>query len=124
MCGDALFCSNRKVESEIHIRFVQSWCVPLCAALCTCLCVRLCVRAFVCGPVYVIRSNLSSSVAGRDKVDVASSNPHSGNSLFHVCSRNVFIDFVSASSYDANERTCNFVNYTCEKLTIMESPSI
>ena len=51
MCFDALFCSNRKVESEIHIAFVQSLCVPLCAVLCTCRCERPYVRAFVCGPV-------------------------------------------------------------------------
>ena len=131
MCGDALFYSNRKVESEIHLAFVQSLCVPLCAALCTCLCLRPCVRAFVCGPVYVFRSNSLSSAAGRDKVDVASCNH------YFVCAPEMSCTyFVSASSYDAIERTCNVVNYTvmvnfshvvnntCEKLTITDRPSI
>ena len=83
---------------------------------------RPCVRAFVCGPVYVIRSNLLSSAASRDKVDGASCNHQSGKSL---CAPEMYcIDFVSACSYDAVERTCNVVNYTGEKLIIMESPSI
>ena len=100
---------------------------------CACLCVRPCVRAFVCGPVYVplcgaLCPSFVATYRARRQVETRLISPVVITiqvSHYFVCAPEMSsIYFVSACSYDANEGTCNVVNYTCEKLTIMESPSI
>ena len=140
MCRDALFQTGKlspnttRVRTELLCAFVCGPVyVPLCSALCTCLCVQPCVRSFVCGPVYVplcaaLCTSFTATNRARRQVETKLASlvliTIQVNHYF-VCAPEMFcIDFVSASSYDANERACNVDNYICEKLTFMESPSV
>ena len=116
--------SNGKVESEYNSRSYRAF---------VCLGVRPCVRAFVCSPVYVplcaaLCTSFTATNRARRQVETKLASLVLITiqvSHYFVCDPEMScIDFFSASSYDANERTCNVVNYTCEKLTFMESPSV
>ena len=129
MCRDVLFQTGKLSPNTTRVR-TELLCAFVCG-LCTCLCVRPCIRAFVCGLVYVplcaaLCTTFTATNRARRQVETKFASlvliTIQVNHYF-VCAPEMFCtDFVSASSYDANERTYNVVNYTCEKLTFMESP--